>query len=86
LKSWFKPQYRLRETWGHTVEFKQPEFKSTDFGTSIGTDLWYDSDFEEIILWANETAQARRISYDSWQFKSKKEAEQFIMLYTLTWG
>ena len=77
---WFEPEYRLRKGWGHTVTLAQPEFKSTDFGTTVDPD-----ELEEVILWANEHAQARRISYDTWQFRSRAEAEQFIMVYNLTW-
>ena len=42
-------------------------------------------ELEEVILWAVKNAQTRRISYDTWQFKSKDDAEQFIMLYNLRW-
>jgi len=40
---------------------------------------------EEVIAWTDENAQARRISYDTWQFKSRQDAEQFIMIYNLRW-
>jgi len=73
--------YRLRPTWGHTVEIKQPEFVVTDFGTTDEA-----PDISEVIDWAIASAQARRISYDTWQFKSRQEARQFIMLYKLRWG
>lgn len=77
---WFHPEYRLRKEWGHTVTLAQPEFQATDFGTTVDPD-----ELEEVILWANEHAQARRISYDTWQFRSQADAEQFIMVYNLTW-
>jgi len=77
----FSASYRWRDTWKHTVEIKEPEFKATDFGTS-----YERNEFEEVIVWADNNAHARRISYDTWQFKSKQEAEQFIMMYALTWG
>jgi hypothetical protein len=82
---WYTAQYRWRGRgsggWGHTVQFVQPEFKSTDFGTTVDPD-----ELEEIILWAEQNAQARRISYDTWQFKTRNEADQFIMLFKLRWG
>ena len=77
----FGATYRWRDNWKHTVEITEPEWIATDFGTRSGHDK-----FEEVIVWADKNAQARRISYDTWQFKSKQEAEQFIMLYALTWG
>jgi hypothetical protein len=78
---WFTPTYEFRSSWGHTVRLAQPEFKKTDFGTTIDPD-----ELEEVIIWVNEHAQARRIGYDTWQFRSRQEAEQFIMLYKLMWG
>ena len=78
---WFKPEYRLRKSWGHTVTLAQAEFKTTDFGTTVDPD-----ELEEVILWAVENSQARRISYDTWQFKSKADAEHFIMVFQLRWG
>lgn len=79
--NWFIPQYKYRKTWKHTVELKQVEFKSSDFGTTVDPD-----ELEEVIVWANQNAQARRISYDTWQFGSSEDANQFIMLYKLRWG
>lgn len=78
---WFTPLYELRKNWGHTVRLAQPEFKSTDFGTTVDPD-----EQEEIINWAIENSQGRRISYDTWQFKNKQDAETFIMIFKLMWG
>jgi hypothetical protein len=77
----FHPTYEHRKDWGHTVRLAQPEFVATDFGTTVDPD-----ELEEVILWATENSQARRISYDTWQFRSQAEAKQFIMLYKLRWG
>ena len=44
------------------------------------------ADTSEEIEWAIENADARRISYDTWQFKRMQDAEQFIMLFTLRWA
>jgi hypothetical protein len=44
------------------------------------------ADSSEEIEWSIENAQARRIAYDTWQFKRLKDAEQFIMLFTLRWS
>lgn len=83
--NWYNAQYKWRGIgsggWGHTVQLTQPEFKSSDFGTTVDPD-----ELEEVIVWANQNAQARRISYDTWQFGSSEDANQFIMLYNLTWG
>ena len=70
-------RYRYRKDWwGHTVEIKQPDSVTTGATSNI----------EEVITWATENSQARRISYDTWQFRSQTEADQFIMLYKLRWG
>ena len=77
---WYHAIYEHRTGWGHTVRLVLPEFKATDFGTTVDPD-----ELEEVILWANENSKARRISYDTWQFRSQNDAGQFIMLYNLTW-
>lgn len=77
----FTATYRWRDTWKHTVEITAPDWTITDFGARAGYD-----EFEEVVAWADKNAQARRISYGTWQFKSKQKAEQFVMLYALTWG
>lgn len=78
---YYEPVYKYSKSWGHTVRLDQPEFMSTDFGTTVDPD-----EQAEVIQWAIEHAQARRISYDMWQFKSQSEAEQFIMIYKLMWS
>jgi len=84
---WFKAEYQHRGSgkghWGHTVRLiEEPEHKSEKFlGTTIDPD-----EVEEVLEWANENSNARRISYDTWQFKSKEEAEHFIMVYNIRWA
>lgn len=79
---WFRATYVKRPGWGHTVQLvENPEHKSAEFvGTTIDPD-----EIEEVLVWTNQSAQARRISYDTWQFKSQQAAEQFIMIYNLRW-
>lgn len=80
---WFKAEYQHRISWGHTVQLvENPEHKSEDFfGTTVDPD-----ELEEVIEWALENSLARRIGYDTWQFRSHEEALQFIMLYNLRWS
>lgn len=82
---WFKAEYEWRGPggWGHTVRLNEnPEHKSEKFlGTTVDPD-----EIEEVLEWAQENSNARRISYDTWQFRSQAEAEQFIMLYNLRWS
>jgi thymidylate synthase len=73
--SHLEPTYKLRKTWGHTVTL----VKST-----ADNHPW--DKIEEAIQWAKENAQSRRISYDTWQFHTKEEAEKFIMMFKLQWG
>lgn len=76
---WYHAVYNKNLSWGHTVRLMQ----NMNMGESVHT---VDPDeLEEVILWAIKNAQTRRISYDTWQFKSKDDAEQFIMLYNLRW-
>jgi hypothetical protein len=84
---WFKAEYQWRGQgaghWGHTVRLTEnPEHKSEKFyGTTIDPE-----EIEGVLEWANENSNARRISYDTWQFKSAEEANQFIMIYNLRWS
>ncbi len=83
---WFKAQYQWRGKgaggWGHTVRLvEDPEHKLEKYyGVTIDPE-----EVEDVLIWAEENAGARRISYDTWQFKSAEEADQFIMVYNLRW-
>ena len=83
---WFKAEYQWRGKdkgrWGHTVRLTEnPEHKSEKFrGTTIDPD-----EVNEVLEWAKENSNARRISYDTWQFKTEEEANHFIMIYNLRW-
>lgn len=78
---WYHAVYNKNLSWGHTVRLM--ENMNIDETWMVVSDRI--SAFEEVILWAVKNAQTRRISYDTWQFKSKNDAEQFIMLYNLRW-
>ena len=79
---WFKAHYCWRGGWGHTVQLvENPEHKSDKFfGTTVDPD-----ELEEVFEWTSENSNARRISYDTWKFKTAEEAYQFIMIYNLRW-
>ena len=81
---WFKAEYQYRiKSWGHVVQLvENPEYKAEQFANVI-IDPY---EIEEVLNWTNENSNARRISYNTWQFKSAEEANQFIMLYTLRWS
>lgn len=74
-----KPTLEVRPGWGITVRLH-----ATDRYRDVMEQMPADS--TEEIEWAIENAQARRISYDTWQFKRMQDAEQFIMLFTLRWS
>lgn len=76
---WYHAVYNKNLSWGHTVRLMQ-NMHIDEPGCTVDPD-----ELEEVILWAVKNAQTRRISYDTWQFKSKDDAEQFIMLYNLRW-
>ena len=79
--SWLEPKYALRESWGHTVALKDPYFSHNEFGTIVDTES-----VNRILEWATMHSMGTRISYDTWKFRSRDDAEQFIMLYKLTWA
>lgn len=74
-----EPRLEKRKAWGITVRL-YPTDRYGDVMEKIPADT------SEEIKWAIENADARRIAYDIWQFKSVKEAEQFIMLFKLRWS
>lgn len=76
--SWLVPKYALKKGWGHTVRLI--ETAEAAFGETVDPD-----ELEEVILWVDTHSQTRRISYDTWQFRSQEDAKSFIMLYNLTW-
>lgn len=78
--SWLVPKYSLRKSWGHVVALKDPYQAHSEFGTIVDQDS-----VDAILKWTEENANAIRISYDTWKFRSQDDAEQFIMLYKLTW-
>lgn len=80
---WFKAEYEHCTTWGHVVQLvENPEHKAEQFVNVIID----PNEIEEVLNWTNENSNARRISYNTWQFKSRAKAHQFIMLYTLRWS
>jgi len=78
--TWLEPKYALRKSWGHTVSLKDPYYEHAEFGKVVNTEA-----VDAILKWTEENANATRISYDTWKFRSRDEVEQFIMLYKLTW-
>ena len=79
--TWLVPNYVMRKSWGHTVSLKDPYADHKEFGRLV-----YPKAVDAIIEWAIENSNGTRISYDTWKFKTQQEAEEFIMLYKLTWG
>jgi hypothetical protein len=50
---------------------------------------WYHQQFEDCINWADKTLKdwpdCKRMSFDMWDFKYRKDAEKFITLFYLSW-
>lgn len=68
-----------RPTWGITVRLVQQD-RHKDVMENIPDDPTTE------IEWAHENSGGRRISYDTWKFKSLREAEEFVMLFKLRFG
>jgi len=79
--TWLVPNYVMRTSWGHTVSLKDPYVGDKEIGPLV-----YPRAVDAILEWAIENSNGTRISYDTWKFKTQQEAEEFIMLYKLTWG
>ena len=78
--SWLEPKYELRKNWVHVVTLSDPLQTHHEFAAVID----YDS-VNAILDWSTKNSDGVRISYDTWKFRSREDAEQFIMLYKLTW-
>lgn len=74
-----EPRIERRPTWGITVRLVQ-----TDRHMDVMENIPQDPSVE--IEWAQENSGGRRISYDTWKFKSLREAEEFVMLFKLRFG
>jgi hypothetical protein len=50
---------------------------------------WYNQGLNDCVEWAAEKLKdwpdVRRMSFDMWDFKSKKDAEKFITFFHLSW-
>ena len=79
--TWLVPNYVMRKSWGHTVSLKDPYADHKEFGRIVDTES-----VDAILEWTIKNSNGTRISYDTWKFKTQQEAEEFIMLYKLTWG
>lgn len=49
---------------------------------SHNLDFYVDWTDKELSKWSN----VRRISWDSWDFSTKRDAERFVIIYNLTWS
>lgn len=76
---WFFPVYKYLKSWGHVVKISGSPVMDEP-GTTVHPD-----ELTEVIDWVIENAQSKRISYDTWQFSSKEDADHFIMLFSLRW-
>lgn len=74
-----EPKIERRPTWGITVRLVQMD-RYMDVMENEPKDPAVE------IEWAHENSGGRRISYDTWQFKRLREAEEFVMLFKLRFG
>jgi hypothetical protein len=75
------PFYVLRKDWGHTIRFSDIYPFRNLFPTKDD-----DIEVEEILEWIDANSQATRISYDTWKFLTKDDADQFLMIYNIRWA
>lgn len=79
--TWLVPNYVRRTSWGHTVSLKDPYADHKEFGRIVDSES-----VNAIFDWVMENSNGTRISYDTWKFKTKQEADEFVMLFTLRYG
>ena len=81
-ESSIKPQLaKSGRDWMLTIREDWPSVD--DAGNSFHT-----SKLDEQVIWAiaKLDGKARRISWNMWKFKTKRDAEKFITVYYLVWG
>ena len=65
-----------------------------DFGSDIAnefvTDHFHNIDLDNCVKWVDEKLKdwpnCKRMSWDMWDFKHRKDAEKFITLFHLSWA
>lgn len=54
-----------------------------------GEQRWYNQNLNNCVEWAAEKLKdwpdVRRMAFDMWDFKKRKDAEKFITLFHLSW-
>lgn len=73
------PKIEERVHWGMTVRLVERAWNPGDLDSDP-----HDSSVE--IQWADENSSGRRISYDTWQFKNLRDAEEFVIMFKLRFG
>lgn len=50
---------------------------------------WYNQQFDKSVRWTEEKLEdwpnVKRMSFDMWDFKHRKDAEKFITFFHLSW-
>ena len=75
---------KIKNHWTLTLEEEWHHDSDGSYNINSGSIM-----LDDIIEWADKELtkwqDCRRIAWDMWQFKSKREAEKFITLFHLTW-
>lgn len=78
-----KPKLHLRESRWWRVQLVD----ETDEGNP---NTWYNQQFEDSVRWADEKLEnwpdCKRMAFDMWDFKHRKDAEKFITFFHLSWN
>jgi len=73
-----KPTLHLRESnWWRLQVVEEPGV------------VWYNQKLNDCVEWSAEKLKdwpnVKRMSFDMWDFKSKKDAEKFLIVFHLSW-
>lgn len=78
-----KPKLHLRESKWWRVQLVD-EIDEGDPNT------WYNQKFDDCVSWSldklKDWPDCKRMSFDMWDFKHRKDAEKFITLFHLSWA
>ena len=77
-----KPKLHLRESSRWRVQLVD----ETDEGNP---NTWHNQKFDDCVSWSldklKDWPDCKRMSFDMWDFKHRRDAEKFIILFHLSW-
>ena len=89
LRKWAERQPLIKPTLHRRANGRNYWYRLQFVEVTDPGETWYNQKLNDCVEWAGEKlkdwSDVKRISFDMWDFKSKKDAEKFITLFHLSW-